>query len=68
MAKNFVQAIKEMEMRTQKSSNSIVKLLLKIKEFYDEHNLILGENNLFTSAESSTSNHQAVELLNQLIK
>ena len=66
--KNFVQAIKEMEMRTQKSSNPIVKLLIQIKEFNDEHSLILGETNLFTSPDSNSKNQRAVELLKQLIK
>lgn len=68
VSRNFVQAIKEMEMRTQKSSNPIVKLLMKIKEFNDENSLILGETNLFTSAESNSKNLKAVELLKQLIK
>ncbi len=66
--KNFVQAIKEMEMRTQKSSNPVVKLLIKIKEFNDENSLLLGKNNLFTSSESGSKNDKAVELLKQLVK
>jgi hypothetical protein len=33
ISKNFVQAIKEMEMRTQKSSNPIVKLLIQMALF-----------------------------------
>jgi hypothetical protein len=68
ISKNFVEAIKEMEMRTQKSSNPVVKLLIKIKEFNDENSLILGENNLFTSSETGNKNHEAVELLKQLVK
>ncbi len=68
VSKNFVQAIKEMEMRTQKSSNPIVKLLIQIKEFNDENSLILGETNLFTSSDSNSKNQKAVELLKQLIK
>ena len=68
ISKNFVEAIKEMEMRTQKSSNPIVKLLIQIKEFNDENSLILGENNLFTSSNTSNKNHKAVELLKQLVK
>ena len=68
MTKNFVQAIKEMEMRTQKSSNSIVKLLIQIKEFNDENTLVLGETNLFTSTDSNSKNQKAVELLKQLVK
>jgi hypothetical protein len=66
--KNFVQAIKEMEMRTQKSSNPVVKLLIQIKEFNDKNSLLLGENNLFTSSESGNKNNKAVELLKQLVK
>lgn len=66
--KNFVQAIKEMEMRTQKSSNSIVKLLIQIKEFNDENSLLLGESNLFTSSDTNSKNLKAVELLKQLVK
>jgi len=66
--KNFVEAIKEMEMRTQKSSNPVVKLLIQIKEFNDENSLLLGENNLFTSSESGNKNNKAVELLKQLVK
>lgn len=68
ITKNFVQAIKEMEMRTQKSSNSIVRLLIEIKEFNDENSLLLGESNLFISSESGSKNQKAVELLKQLIK
>ncbi len=66
--KNFVQAIKEMEMRMQKSSNPIVKLLVQIKEFNDENSLILGENSLFTSPDSNNKNNKAVELLKHLVK
>jgi hypothetical protein len=66
--KNFVDAIKEMEMRTQKSSNPVVKLLIQIKEFNDENSLLLGENNLFTSSDSGHKNNKAVELLKQLVK
>lgn len=68
ITKNFVQAIKEMEMRTQKSSNPIVRLLIEIKEFNDENSLLLGETNLFTSSGSGSKNQKAVELLKQLIK
>jgi hypothetical protein len=67
-AKNFVQAIKEMEMRTQKSSNPIVKLLVQIKEFNDENNMIIGEQNLFTSSDTNNTNNKAVNLLKQLVK
>lgn len=68
LSKNFVQAIKEMEMRVQKSSNPIVRLLIQIKEFNDENSLELGQANLFTSSASSSKNQRAVTLLKQLIK
>ncbi len=66
--KNFVQAIKEMEMRTQKSSNPIVKLLIQIKEFNDENGLLLGKTNLFTTSETSVKNQKAIDLLKKLIE
>ena len=68
LGKNFIEAIKTMEIRTLESSNPIVKLLIKIKEFNDENSLVLGESNLFTSSESNTKNQKAVDLLKQLVK
>lgn len=68
IGKNFVQAIKGMEMKTLESSNPIVKLLIQIKEFNDENSIALGETNLFTSSESNSKNQKAVELLKQLVK
>ncbi|MDT0295869.1 ATP-binding protein [Mesonia ostreae] len=68
IGKNFVQAIKGMEMKTLESSNPIVKLLIQIKEFNDENSLALGETNLFTSSESNSKNQKAVDLLKQLVK
>ncbi|MDY0141787.1 MAG: ATP-binding protein [Bacteroidales bacterium] len=68
VSKNFVQAIKEMEMRIKTSSNPVVKLLIQIKEFNDENSLILGETNLFTSSDSNSKNQKAVDLLKHLVK
>ena len=68
IGKNFIKAIKTMEIKTLESSNSIVKLLIKIKKFNDENSLVLGETNLFTSSESSTKNKEAIDLLKQLVK
>lgn len=65
--RNFVTAIKGMEMRTQPSSNKVVQLLVKIKEFNDKYGLELGERDLFTSAKSDKKNERAVELLKQLV-
>mgnify|MGYP000029411072 CR=1 FL=1 len=68
VGKNFVQAIKGMEMKTLESSNPIVKLLIQIKEFNDENSIVLGESNLFTSLDSNSKNQKAVDLLKQLVK
>lgn len=68
LGKNFIEAIKTMEMKTLESSNPIVKLLIKIKEFNDENSIALGEANLFTSSESNSKNQKAVDLLKQLVK
>ncbi len=68
IGKNFVQAIKGMEIKTLESSNPIVKLLIQIKDFNDENSIALGESNLFTSSESNSKNQKAVELLKQLVK
>jgi ribosomal protein L33 len=66
--KNFVEAIKEMEIRTLASSNPIVRLLIKIQEFNDENSMVLGEASLFTSDASDSKNQKAVELLKELVK
>ena len=66
--KNFVEAIKEMEMRTQKSSNPIVRLLSRISDFNEESNLTLGAMNLFNISGNTAENQKAVNLLKQLIK
>ncbi|MGO2294655.1 MAG: ATP-binding protein [Psychroflexus halocasei] len=66
--KNFVEAIKEMEIRTLESSNPVVKWLIRIQEFNDENNLLLGETSLFTSVDSHSKNHKAVDLLKELVK
>jgi hypothetical protein len=66
--KNFVEAIKHMEMRMQESSNPVVRLLVKIKDFSEENMLELGEHNLFSSSDQGEKNRQAVDLLRQLVK
>ncbi|WP_407264492.1 ATP-binding protein [Tenacibaculum maritimum] len=68
VSKNFVQAIKEMEMRTKESSNPIVKILIRIKEFNDNNSFDLGETNLFTSSDTNSKNQKAIDLLKKLIE
>ncbi len=68
VSKNFVQAIKEMEMRTKESSNPIVKILIRIKDFNDNNSFELGETNLFTSSDANSKNQKAIDLLKKLIE
>jgi len=67
-AKNFVGAIKSMEMRTVKSSNKIMNLLIEISRFNEENALTLGERNLFSVHDTDKKNEQAIRLLQQLTK
>jgi hypothetical protein len=66
--RNFVGAIKRMELRTEKSANSIFQILIEIKNFNDENTFDLGAPNLFSSNEQAGKNEQAISHLKQLIK
>jgi hypothetical protein len=66
--KNFVGAIKKIELRLDESANNIVRLLLLIKQFNDDNAYDIGGLNLFSSQDSETKNKKAVDLLKQLSK
>lgn len=66
--KNFVGAIRKIELRTEESANKVVKLLLQIKIYNDDNIFDIGGLNLFSSVDASAKNKQAVELLKQLSK
>ncbi len=66
--KNFVGAIKKIELRLDESANKIVQLLLSIKKFNDEHSFDIGGMNLFSTVDQTSKNKKAVELLKQLGK
>lgn len=68
IAKNFVGAVKSMELRTIKSANKIFQLLVEIKTFNDENPYSLGRRDLFTSNEQTDKNEKAISLLKQMIK
>ena len=68
VARNFVGAIKSMELRTQKSANPIFLLLVEIKNFNDENSFDLGAPGLFSSSDLSIKNEKAISLLKLLIK
>ena len=66
--RNFVGAIKKMELRTQTSSNTIFQLLVEIKKFNDENLYELGEVNLFATNQQGNKNEKAISFLKQLSK
>ena len=66
--RNFVGAIKSMELRTSESANTIFQLLVDITKFNNENTFDLGEPNLFSSNDLSVKNEKAIDLLKQLIK
>ena len=66
--KNFVGAIRSIEIRSTESGDKMVQLLLKIKEFTDEHSFQLGGINLFSNGDSRDDiNRQAVRYLEDLM-
>jgi hypothetical protein len=68
VAKNFVGAIKRIELRVEESKNEIVQLLQRIKKFNDENAFQLGTSNLFTTDNQEKKNQEAVDLLKQFLK
>lgn len=64
--RNFVGAIKKMELRTEKSSNTIFQLLVEIKNFNSENTFELGSPNLFSTNGQENKNEKAVSYLKQL--
>lgn len=68
VSRNFVGAIKSMELKIDKSSNSIYQLLVAIKVFNDENSFNLGTPDLFTSNGTPNNNERAISLLKQLVK
>lgn len=66
--KNFVGAIRKIELRIDESANRVVQLLLQVKRYNDEHSFDIGGLNLFTSVDQESKNKKAVDLLKQLSK
>jgi hypothetical protein len=66
--RNFVGAIKKMELRTEKSANAIFQLLVEIKSFNDENTFEFGLPNLFSSSGQASKNEKAILYLKQLSK
>ncbi|GHT59290.1 ATP-binding protein [Bacteroidia bacterium] len=68
VTRNFVGAIKSMELKTNESANVIYRLLVDIKKYNDENTHDLGAINLFSTGNTATANEKAIEFLKQLIK
>lgn len=68
VSRQFVTAIKSVELKTDKSANSIYQLLVEIKMFNDENTFDIGKPDLFSSNGQSSKNEKAISLLKQLIK
>lgn len=66
--KNFVGAIRKIELRIDESANRVVQLLLQVKQYNDEHSFDIGGLNLFSSVDQESKNKKAVDLLKQLSK
>ena len=66
--KNFIGAVKSIELRTIPSADKMVKLLQRIKEFADEHGYDLDQVNLFSGASRDESRRAAVDHLLSLMK
>lgn len=67
-ARNFVGAIKSMELKINESTHIIYRLLLDIKKYNDENSYNLGTVNLFSTENIENTNEKAIEYLKQLIK
>ena len=66
--KNFVGAIRSIEIRSTDSADRMVQLLLKIKEFTDENSFSLGGLNLFSDEKGRDSvNREAVGYLSDFM-
>ncbi|MCQ2403481.1 MAG: ATP-binding protein [Lentisphaeria bacterium] len=66
--KNFVGVIKRIELRSVETSDKMVQLMLRIKDFNDENSYDIGELSLFSTANRSEVNQKAVEYLRDLMK
>lgn len=66
VARQFVTAVKSVELKTAPSSNSIFRLLVEIKNYNDENTFNLGKPDLFST--DNSANEKAISLLKQLIK
>jgi hypothetical protein len=68
VARQFVTAVKSVELKTAQSANPIFQLLVEIKNYNDENTFNIGTPDLFTTDGQANKNEKAISLLKQLIK
>jgi hypothetical protein len=68
VSRQFVTAVKSVELKTIESKNRIFNLLVEIKTFNNENTFDLGKPDLFSSNGQVSKNEKAISLLKQLIK
>lgn len=68
VSRQFVTAVKSVELKTIESNNRIFTLLVEIKSFNDENSFDLGRASLFSSNNQTSKNEKAISLLKELIK
>ena len=66
--RNFAGVIKEIALRQQSSTDQLMQLLLRIKEFNDEHQYDMGEMDLFSTNNCDEVNAKAVKYLLAFMK
>ena len=66
--KNFAGVIKSIALRTEESSDNLMRLMLAIQKFFAENQYALGEINLFSTGNTENANREAVNLLLQFVK
>ena len=66
--RNFAGVIKSIELRTEQSDDSMMRLLQKIKDFTDEQDFNLGASNLFSAGNKDDVNRKAVDYLLRFMK
>lgn len=66
--KNFAGVIKSIALRTEESSDKLMRLMLAIQKFFAENQYALGEINLFSTGNTENANREAVNLLLQFVK
>ena len=67
-AQKFVKVIRQISIRSKPSSDKMVQLMKRIKEFHDENQFAMGEADLFTTDNREDVNNKAVDHILDLMK